>query len=231
MEEERKRFAVKHPNRMRNLKQYKNLTDDEYAEVISQMEMNAAPSFALEDRIERKLKEFEKDYDLTDLKINDMLVLRALIQAILQLEDLEQAANKVREEGILSSSIAVLRELNNMMVGLRKDISSMQEDLKITRKHRKGDKEANVISYLEDLKIKAKQFYEEKMSFIFCPKCSMLLGTVWTMYPDRKGNVIKLTCRRDLGEGKTCDTEVIITPKELLDMGGTNKEDIPESLV
>ena len=231
MPEERKRFAIKNPERMRNLKQYKNLTDDEYAEVISQMEMNAAPSFALEDRINRKWKEFESDYDLDDLKINDRLVLRALIQALLQLEDLEQAANKLREEGIQSTSVAMLRELNNMSVGLRKDISGMQEDLKITRRHRKGDKEANVISYLEDLKMRAKQFYEEKMSYIFCPKCGMLLATIWTQYPDKKGNSVKLICRRDLGEGNSCNTEVIISTKELLENGGTNKKDIPESLV
>lgn len=229
MPDERKRFAVRDPRKMRNLRQYKDLTDEEFEEVISKMEMDAAPSQALEKRIEKRLDDFGEDYDISDLKINDRLVLRALIQAILQLEDLEQAANRLREGGIEQSSIAMLRELNNMMSNLRKDISTMQEDLKITRRHRKGDKEASVISFLEDLKIKAKQFYESKMSFIFCTSCGELLATIWTQYPDKKGNTIKLVCRRDLGDGNVCNTEVAITTKELLEMNGTNKIDVPES--
>lgn len=218
-------------NKMRNLAQYRKLSDEEFEEVFSKMEMNSAPSAALEKRIGSKLKEFAIDYDISDLKMNDKLILRALIQALLQLEDLEQYANKLREEGLNPSNIAQLREYNNMMTGLRKDISTMQEDLKITRKHRKGDKEANVMAYVEDLKAKAKQFYEETMTYVYCPKCNQLLGTFWIPQPIDKKNRLRLYCQRDIGDGNKCETEVIVNPKEALEERFKIKETVPESLL
>jgi hypothetical protein len=51
---------------------------------------------------------------------------------------------------------------------LRKDISNMQNDLDITRKVRKGDENVNVLSELERLKLKAKEFIEAKLFYVWC---------------------------------------------------------------
>lgn len=233
-EETEKHYTDKrYSKRVRNLKQYRDLSDVEFDEKMAEYEMNAQPSMTLERRIDAKLSSFTEDYDLTDLKINDQLVLRALIQAILQLEDLEQVNNNIRGMGVSLDNITILRELNNMMSSLRKDISSMQEDLKITRRHRKGDKEQSVINYLEDLKIKAKEFYKSRMAYVYCPECKMLLGTVWFNYPESKKTVLKFKCEHDLpsSDGKVtkCGTYVEVTPVELMEKGGTNITNVPET--
>lgn len=220
------------PNKqsIRSLAQYKEYTDEEF-EIIWQKEfVEERKLINIDDmdmRIARKMSEFTEDYDLTDLKINDRVVLRQLIQAMLQLEDLEIEAHNIREDGDLDSfAIQNLKDVNTMMTSLRKDISSMQNDLNITRKARKGDKEASVLSFLDDLKFKAKKFYESKMTYIYCPKCKMLLATIWVQYPEKVANKLQLTCGREgCGERFTVSLKEIILEKR-----GVNLEDVPESL-
>jgi hypothetical protein len=117
------------------------------------------------------------------------------------------------------------------MSKLRGDISDMQNDLKITRRIRKGDQEETVISELERLKQKASEFYEQRMFYVWCPKCNMLLFTGWFLYPDEKMNKLTLVCNRPLDEeGNICGHKFTVTSKELLDKRGVNKDDIPESM-
>jgi hypothetical protein len=116
------------------------------------------------------------------------------------------------------------------MTDLRSDISKLQDDLKITRKLRKSEKEQTVVSFIFNIQNKAQEFYEQKMSYIFCPKCNMLLGTIWTLYPDEERNKIKLVCNRKTEEGEICGTVVMVGTKELLENRSTNKKDIPEAI-
>lgn len=215
---------------MRKLTPFAKLSDDEFDDLYAKMEMKVAPSKALEKRIDIKLNEFANDYDISDLKINDKLVLRALVQALLQLEDLEQYANTLREGGMEQTQIAPLREINLMMAVLRKDISSMQEDLKITRKHRKGDKEQNAIAYLDDLKAKAKEFYKSAMTYVYCPNCHQLLMTFWILYPEEKKNRIKIYCNNVLGNGDECGAEILVNMKEVVENKTLPDDNVPESL-
>ena len=116
------------------------------------------------------------------------------------------------------------------MSDLRADISKFQLDLNITRKVRKSDQDVSVMAYIEGLKDKAKKFYENKMGYIFC-ECGMLLGTVWTQYPN-EANTIRVKCGRVLEDGKTCGKVTTITTKELLAKRGTNRPEItPESML
>lgn len=226
-----KRRASFSNKRMRNLKQYKDLSDDEFNEVMDNKREEVVDTSAdYEVRIEDKLKQFEEDYDLSDLKINDKEILRALVQAILSLEDYEQEVYKFRSMGITANNLEAIETITKTMTQLRGDISKMQDDLKITRKIRKSDQEASVIAYIDSLKQKAKEFYEAKMQYIFCPNCNMLLATVWTLYPT-EDNILKLVCKRELSDGNICNTSFTVNTKELLENKGTNKPEImPDSM-
>lgn len=217
--------------RMRNLRQNKDKTDEEFEEYWDARQSNAEPSAEFERRIERKLREFGEDYDIDDLKINDKNTLRALIQAELSLEDMEQSMFRMRQDGDISSTaMNAFEKYNRIMSDIRADISRFQADLNITRKIRKSDKESTVVNYLESLKTKAKQFYESRMSYVFCPKCNMLLGTFWTLYPE-SDNKITLICQRPLADGSKCGNRFTVTSKELLLQKNTNNTKItPESL-
>jgi hypothetical protein len=214
--------------RMRNLHQYKNLTDAEYEEVYAKKLAGVHKNKEFEDRIDRKIKEISKDYDLNDLNSNDILTLRALAQAYINLEDYEDYEYTIRTDksekgGINEYSMSMLEKLSKMKDVLRQSISSMSGDLKITRKVRVADKDQSVLSYIEDLKKKAKEFYESKMQLIFCPKCNTWIGSIWTLYPMEKGNKITLVCDRHYEDGTTCGEKIVLTTVELTRMGGNNK--------
>ena len=226
--EEKTRYSVPSKGRMRSLKQYKDLTEEEFNRIWEDKITGVELDKTFENRIKSKIDEITNDYDIEDLKANDRLTLRALAQALIQLEDLERYAYNRRIDGIVETDVLLMEKINNMISNLRKDISNMQTDLKITRKIRKGDKEQTLITYLEDLKLRAKEFYSQKMSYIWCSNCKMLLGTVWSLYPEEKNNRIQLVCNRILENGEKCNTKVIVSTKELLDRRGVSLEEVPE---
>lgn len=226
-----KRLVVQHPNQLRNLPQYKKMTDEEFEHKYQELVLGVEFDKAWEERVQRRMLDFSKAYDLDDLKPNDMAILTNMINSMLRLEDYNKILTSTTKEGINLSNIAVVEKLGKLCEGLTSDISKMQDDLKITRKIRKNDREESVINYLEDLKVKAKKFYEQKMMYIFCPNCNTLLATIWTLYPEYKTNKINLVCHRLLDNGKYCNTIVNVDTAELLEKRGSNKIEImPESI-
>lgn len=227
-----KRTRASMPNRkkMRNLKQYKDMSDEEFSDTFAKKLVNAETDKDFEDRIERKINSFGKDYDLDDLNSNDKLILRALAQALLTLEDYETIEYRLRKDGIDLDNILVLDKISRMKSDLRSDISKMQDDLKITRRIRKSDKEATVLQVVEDLKRKAREFYESRMSLIFCPKCNTLIASIWSLYPRENKNKFIFICNREMEDSRICGERIVVGSKELIENLGTNKIDIPESL-
>jgi hypothetical protein len=222
------KFQVKLPNKakMRNLVQFKGMSDDEFEEYWTKLAVGAVPVQEFEARIETKMKELENDYDFSEMKINDKVLLRNLCQALIQLEDYEQISYRLRTEGVNAGNIMMLRNVGELMSNLRNDISRVQDDLKITRKIRKSDKEASVINTIETLKEKARKFYDQKMMYIFCPKCNMLLGTIWTLYPSEERNKITLVCNRRLDNDTKCGEKVVVLTKDMLALKGTNNPEV-----
>ena len=196
---DKKRLSTINPNKLRNLPQYKKMSDEDFEQVYLKMRTNAAPIQDFERRIELKLNEFEQDYDLNEMLINDKLILRALAQALIELEDLEVMSYRLRMEaegdaGLTGDIALKMDKLSQNKNKLRQDISKLQDDLKITRKVRNSDKDESAKSFLEDLKRKAKKFYDEKMFYIYCPECNSLIGTIWLQSWESKQNVINLSC-------------------------------------
>lgn len=219
-------------NQLRNLPQYRDMSERDFDLMFEQREYGINLSKDFEERISKKLEEFSRDYDIDDLKINDKDTLRSFIQTMIALEDYEQLVFEIRTENEVSQgNIQVLEKLSKMMSDLKKDASRFQEDLNITRKIRKSDKESSVVSYIANLKDQARQYYESKMSYVFCPSCNMMLGNVWALYPEAD-NKMTFKCQRVLGDGSKCDTKVVVTTKELMDNRGTNKPSVtPDSLL
>lgn len=238
MEEKEKfdrRGKSKNPRKLRNLPQYRDMNDEEFQKVISNMEaeeLGVGISKIFEERIEEKLAKFEEDYDLSDLKINDREVLRGLVQSIISLEDYEQAIFHLRAGGIDGENLLAIDKLQKVMEGIRKSISDAQNDLAITRKHRRSDQETSVLAYIDNIKEKAKKFFESRHAFVICPKCNTLLMTCWTLYPSNPNNKITLTCLQKDKDGVPCGTKFTVTTKEMLENKQSNKPEIlPQSLI
>ncbi len=219
-------------NKLRNLPQYKDATEEELDALMEEKERTVGVSKKLEARIEEKLARFSEDYDLSDLKINDREILRGLVQAIIALEDYEQLLFLVRDNGIGTDNILLIDKIQGVMSSLRKDISSFQNDLNITRKIRKSDRDTSVIAFIEDLKTKARTFYASRMSYVFCEKCNTLLATLWTLYPESDKNKLTLTCEHENSDGTLCGHKTTVTSKQLLELRGTNnKKVMPDSML
>jgi len=227
MSEKRKQSRAQ----VRNLAQYKDLSEEDFDRMFEDKKRDSGLSQDFEERIQAKIQDFSNDYDIDDLKINDKETLRAFVQAIISLEDYERILFDIRSQvDINQVNINVVDRLSGMMSNLRKDISRFQEDLNITRKIRKSDKEASVVSYITKLKEQARQYFDSKMSYVYC-ECGMLIGSVWTLYP-YESNTLQLTCNRTLDDGSKCGKKTKVTTKDLMDNRGTNRTDItPESLL
>jgi RNase P subunit RPR2 len=219
-------------NAMRNLAQYRDMSDEEFEQAFEKKIWGLRASDALEKRIQEKLEEFAQDYDIDDLKANDLLILRALLQNLIALEDYEQFIYRLRQDGITPENLVLIEKIQRVMADIAKNVTAYQTDLNISRRLRKSDSEQSVVDYINGLKEKARQFLESRMSYIYCPKCNTLLGTVWTLYPKEARNKIVLVCNRVLDDGTECGEKVVVGTKELLQNKGTNKKEImPESML
>jgi hypothetical protein len=172
-----------------------------------------------EEEIKEKLDEFEQDYDLTDMKVNDKIVLRNLVVTMISLEKIEEVFAEERSE-ISDSNILLITRISDIMSKLRGDISKMQDDLKLTRKIRKDSQEENFMAWLDNMKVKAREFYKRKMLYIFCPECRFLLANVWLLYPDAD-NTLHLECHHE-----NCGNKFDINLKELYSTDNKNLEDV-----
>jgi hypothetical protein len=219
-----------HKGQTRRLKQYQNLTDAEWEEVWDRKIKNVSASAAWEKRIQNKLDEFAQDYALEDLKVNDKATLRTLASATLRLEEYDSIINQFTAAGIDEGNIIVFEKLSKAMEGLRSDISKMSDDLRITRKSRKGDKETSVMAYLDDLKLKARSFMESRSLMIWCPKCNFLLAQLWFLYPNTTKNKVRIVCQHKLEDNSICGEVVEFNSKEIFDAGGRNLVSIPDSM-
>jgi hypothetical protein len=213
---------------LRNLIQYKDLSDEEFEKVFQDLKNKELKSQVdYFERFEKKKQEFSQDYEVKDLKYNDKETFNSLINALLTLEDLENLSLNIRsQEEVKPTDLTTLKKVTDMISRVRGDVSDMQDDLKISRKIRKGSKEETVHKTIENLKQKAEEFYKSRMSYIFCPKCKMLLCTAWFLYPDEEENKVKLICNRELEDGEICGNEVIVSSKELVENNNKNIEGV-----
>lgn len=232
-----------YPNRwkrLRNLSQYREMDDDEFFEAMRERDAGIAEKedssssvyegFSptaykeFQDRVEKKLEELSKDYDLSDMKANDLEVVNAMCRAFVTLEDLQQRYFTLTQ-GDFSENFDSVKALMELINKVNSDISKAQNDLNISRNRRSRDKDASVVSALEELKKKAKDYYEKVMMYVYCPKCNMLLGTTWFLYPD-EDNSLSFTCNRsydnDEGGKIVCGHKFTVTSKELKKKKGTN---------
>ncbi len=213
--------------RTKNLRQYKDMDEEAYDRAYEELLQARESDISFEKRIEAKLASFEEDYDISDMKFNDKEVLRSMIQATISLEDLEQLSFRLRIQAVDSEdAIVKLDRLARMRSFLINDISKMQDDLNITRKIRKGEREESVLAYIDNLHKKTKEFTNAKFGRVYCPRCKMLIGSVWALYP-QGNNKFTFQCKRIQEDGSECDTKVTISYEELIEKGMKNIDGVP----
>jgi hypothetical protein len=195
------------------------MTDEEFEEMFENLSNEEIDEAALEEEIAKRLLDFEDDYDLSDMKINDRIVLRNLIISMISLEALEKQFVGQREN-LSDANILLLDRTSGVMSKLRHDISDMQNDLKLTRKIRKEGREESFMSWLEKTREKAEKFYKRKHLYIFCPECRRLEATVWLLYPD------EITTMSFHCGNEKCRHEYTVYLPDLYETDNKNLEDV-----
>lgn len=200
---------------LRNLPQYREKSVTELEEILAGIiEGNT------EEKVQEVLESFEQNYDLSDMSANDMLELRNLAYYYVYLENL----NKQIDDALRDGDTNTVERLARTMERMQKSATDIQTNLAITRKQRKSDKEQDIVSAWEDLKSRAKKFLDDRVSYIYCPKCKMLLANVWFLYPKESKNVLRLKCNRiiDSDSGEICGNEFTVTSQFLVDNENRN---------
>lgn len=187
---------------LRNLPQYKDMTDEEILEAVK--------SKSFEERVQARLDQLAQDYDISDMKYNDHVLIRRWATLSERLEE-EEEDFRVRKEEMSSND--GLRE-EQRLSGMQRDIINIQEALNITRAKRRDTTEDNPRLLYEDIKSRAAKFLNDRLAYIKCPKCGMILCTVNFLYPDRN-NLVNLDC------GK-CEERFEVTSTEIVDIEKNN---------
>lgn len=227
MSKQKQRFVPPDKRKMRNLTQFRDMSDEEFNSYFEENYANNLKLVGIEGIIQEKYEEFEQDYDLSDMKFNDKEVLRGLCEALAVKEYLEERYHRIMEgEGITLDNLTLITKLEERISAMRKDISNMQEDLNITRKNRSKDKEESVRAEWENLQARAQKFYRNRMAYVYCDKCANLLATVWFHYPNGEKNILEFFCERILDDsGEICGNTVKTTSEELMKTRGINIPD------
>lgn len=216
-------------NQIRTLKQYQGMSEEELDKAYDDLIYDRKVLNNLEERIQKKLSDFEEQYDTSDMKLNDREGLYELMKAYITLEDMNEASYRLRVQPELTEyDMSRLEKITKIISTIRTDISKLQDDLHISRRVRKGEKEESVLSYIEKLREKAKEYTNAKFGRVYCPNCKMLVGSVWALYPESKKNKVTFHCNRRLADESICDTVIQVSYKDLLDNGMKNIDDVLE---
>jgi len=167
--------------------------------------MAAVNKESLEEKVGARIEKLGEEYDLSDMKYHDLLVLQRFFTALVRLEDAERELadrydkltpnEKAREESALST--------------LRNDVLKMQNELGISKLRRNEQVEDNPMVLFADIRQRAKRFLDERLCWVNCKKCGMQICKVHFTYP-KADNYLRLVCAR-------CDAVNEYTSAELLE--------------
>jgi len=170
---------------IRQLAQFEGKTEEEINKILWSKELSS--------QVEKKLAEFAKDYDLSDMKSNDKESLRRMAALMVRLESAEQDLEERLRSDELDPNEA-LKEEQRLGI-MRRDLIALQESLGITRAKRIEKTEENPLLLWEDIKARARHFLQERLAYVRCCQCNIVLAVVNFTYPE-SNNEITVTCGR-----------------------------------
>lgn len=203
----------------RNLVQNKDLSDEEFEERWEAFVLKKQVEAAIDDsRVDEIMRQFEDEYDLTGMNINDKLALEQIARNSIEIEELQKIQTQARLEGSLMQVGTVSRIIKD----LSSVVSSLQNDLDISRRSRQTNRGETLDEYLPEMQKKARAFLEERLAYIYCPECSMLVCNTW--FTDwYSHNELHLTCPRS-----ECQHQFTVTSKELINNRNKNIDGVLE---
>lgn len=178
--------------RLRNLKMFKGKSDEEIYEFYRNREPKATLPQIPEDELiipddkasyerkfQKKVKTLKDEYG--DLNESDMELIRTLARLSVQLELSDKMIIDMQQDDVDTRNLKNLGDYQRQLV---QSINDIQEKLGIARKQRKEKQVDDVAIFMQDLKSRAKTFFDKKTIVIRCEKDQVELARYWLNFPD-----------------------------------------------
>jgi hypothetical protein len=197
--------------RLRNLRIYRGLSDEEIIEKLQEKEerLAATPTVptdesdadkANERRFRKLLTKLRTDYSIDMNDSNDAQALTQLVRLTLQSEQVDKQINRMQQQPNLSDEdVRTLKNLGDFQRSVNATVNDLQDKLGISRKLRKEKQADDIPQYIAALQRKAKDFWDRKTVGIKCENCQIELGRYWINFPNRNYTVrMELECAKCL---------------------------------
>lgn len=200
IEEEEEISDVK-VRKLKNLKMFRNMSDEEVRQYIRNRPKVSKPTEPLfvkeetktpemeydEEEYRKKYKEYMRKYlkeygvDMNDA--NDAQALESLVKLIIQFEVIDENIMKLqRTKGFDSRT---LKNMGDYQRSVQTSITELQDRLGISRKMRKEKQVDDIPQYIRELQLKARDFWNRTTTSVRCQKCQVELARYWLNFPDR----------------------------------------------
>jgi len=130
---------------------------------------------ALQEKIDRYLEEYELD-DLN--QANDMAALTQMCQIELNMEQIQEALNRVEYGSKKGTEIDSkrIRELHSALRDANQNWITLQTELGINRRKRQSESDESPLQYIEKIQEQSKKFIDGRFKKVTCSKCGQVLG-------------------------------------------------------
>lgn len=187
MDEEVNEGTIK---RLRNLKHYKDMSDDEIRQALKDRE---APKVRLpksdedyDKRFKDKIHMLQTEFGLDMNDSNDREMINNLVRQMLQSETADKDIRSIQErQDKNKEDIATLKAYGDFQRDLQITIADLQDKLGISRKVRKEKSVDDIPQFIDGLLSKAASFWERKTIMVDCPRCKIELVRYWLNFPDK----------------------------------------------
>jgi len=201
--------------RLRNLRPYKDLSDEEISQAYTQKRNldiikgeadseaeNSSEDAAYERRFNQKMELFKAQFAVDMNDSNDAMSLVMLARHSLQSEDLDkQITAEMRRKGDSRN----LKNLGDVQRSLVTSIKELQDSLGISRKTRKEEQTDDIPRWISETRQKALDFWQRKTIPILCESCQIELARFWLNFADSANKIeAQLECPQ-------CKEKVVFT--------------------
>lgn len=207
MEEEKEEIPVVSPEKLRklrNLKYFRDWTDDQIIEWAKQRKKNEPPppsptsitseipvvdketvSMDAEEydkKYKKYLAQYRKELGVDMNNTNDAESLRSLVRYVIQHEQVNIGIFNEQKKPVPNTK--VLKDLGDFQRTVQQNINEIQDRLGISRKQRKEKQVDSVPLYIKGIQDKAKKFWERSTLPVRCERCHIELARYWLNFPD-----------------------------------------------
>lgn len=134
--------------------------------------------------IQERISKYLDIYELDELnEANDLASIRQMVQLEVRMENLHIALSGAEKQG----DDKKMKNLHTSLRDASNSYNAFQESLGVARKKRASESDETPLSYIDKLRIQAKQIIDKRLKKLICPNCNQLVMK-YHIYVTEKGD-------------------------------------------